>query len=212
MKKVKKIIALLSFGAVALIAGCSKTNPQPEMSSSSSNAKLTQYAHMAVTLKERHGIIFSPAYPYTSVNLEISSIEARYMSDVGTEQWVKLQTNSGIYNLLALPNVMETVIASEPRLPIGQITAFRIRLGDQNSVIVGGDSQHPLIIPHQYDNGIKLEVGTSVSVGDEIKMKLVIDAFKSVVKDGDLFIFHPNLFVEGIIHADVEPDDGSTIE
>lgn len=115
---------------------------------------------------------------YEIVNIDIQAVEVH--SDNGG--WMSLATNVDVYDLLTLTNGVETVIANDV-LPAGKVSQLRLILGDNNSVVVDGES-YPLTVPSGSESGLKLQIHADLTEGITYSVLLDFDAAKSIVATG----------------------------
>lgn len=188
MKTLKKIFAALTVIAVIVMAGCKKESAD---------------AYMAVKMTEARNSGGSSTPPdgmplVTAVNLDIQSVEVHYSNTAeGNAGWVTLSTKAGVYDLLALQNDVTATLADDTKLPVGHATQLRLILGNNNSVVVGGDVVHKLIVP---STEIKINIDASVPAHAHVDITLDFDADKSIVIEGNgEFKLKPVIQVESII-------------
>jgi len=87
-----------------------------------------------------------------------------------------------IRSLLQLQNGVEEVLVEE-EFPMGDIVELRLILGDDNSVVVNGDTLN-LMTPGSQQSGLKIKVNATLDEGDELSILLDFDAEKSVHQAG----------------------------
>ncbi|HZH64355.1 MAG TPA: DUF4382 domain-containing protein [Flavisolibacter sp.] len=91
---------------------------------------------------------------YDEVNVEITGIQVKLSKD--TNSWVSLDTERGVYNLLALQNGLTDTIAKGD-VPDGILKEVRFILGSNNTVKVNG-VVNPLVIPSGEESGLKIKI------------------------------------------------------
>jgi hypothetical protein len=91
---------------------------------------------------------------YDEVNVEITGIQVNMRND--STGWVTLETEKGIYNLLALQNGLTDTIA-KGTIPDGVLKEVRFILGSNNTVKVNGEVK-PLVIPSGSESGLKIKI------------------------------------------------------
>lgn len=91
---------------------------------------------------------------YDEVNVDIRGIQVKMSND--TSGWVSLETNAGIYNLLALQNGITDTLATGD-VPDGVLKEIRFILGSNNTVMVNGKTE-PLTIPSGSESGLKIKI------------------------------------------------------
>lgn len=104
--------------------------------------------------------------------------------------WDTLQITPGVYNLLNFSNGADTLLAHNA-IPKGRIIAFRITLGQQNSLVKNGTS-YPLNLLSGWDNIYIRVFGASfqkISSG-HYRIWLDMDAGRSIVKvqEGEFYL------------------------
>lgn len=138
---------------------------------------------------------------FDSVNVEIETVMV-HVSDTGngTEGWVELSTNSGIYNLLDLQNDITTVLVDTNVLPVGDIQQMRLILGDNNWVVV--DSvMYPLEMSSQTNTGLKFNVDATIAPNDLVEILIDFDAGQSIVQTGQgTYKLKPVIKVEEVLY------------
>lgn len=134
---------------------------------------------------------------YSQVNVDIRSVEVQYES--GTEGWLALKTNAGIYNLLALQNDVTVVIADKGDLPVGKVAQMRLLLGEKNSLVLLDGSSADLKVSSGMETGVKINLDATIKAGSHTQVVLDFDAEKSIVVEGNgSFILKPVIQVESI--------------
>lgn len=135
---------------------------------------------------------------YQQVNVNITG--AQVHSDVSG--WVTLAIRPGIYNLLALTNGTDTLIANG-QVAVGNVSQIRLMLDNSgNSVMVNGVF-YPLETPSADQSGLKLNVNSTLIKGVTYNMTIDFDAGRSVVQTGaNTYILKP------VIRAVLTPASG----
>ena len=120
---------------------------------------------------------------YDEVNVDIQGIEYHVSEGAQTGGWQNLEVpSSGVYNLLDFTNGVDTLIG-QANLEPGKISQIRLILGDNNTVVVDGES-HELKTPSAQQSGLKLQINETLLAGITYSILLDFDAAKSVVKAG----------------------------
>jgi hypothetical protein len=117
---------------------------------------------------------------YEAVYVDIQGVEIN--SESGESGWKQLEVNKGVYNLIEFTNGMDTLLATAI-LPAGKIEQIRLKLGDQNTVVIDGDIKD-LTTPSGQQSGVKLNVHAELLEGITYKLWLDFDAARSVVETG----------------------------
>lgn len=76
------------------------------------------------------------------------------------------------------------LISMDLDLPSGKISQVRLKLGDQNSVKIDGET-HELKTPSGQQSGLKLKIDATLTEGISYSVLLDFDAARSVVKAGN---------------------------
>src|SRR5258706_4494360 len=190
MKTVRILTGILFLGiASAIFTSCKKDN---------SNSRLTVY------------LTDSPA-DYDALNIDIVRVEIKASSDQSDNGWQTLPVTAGIYNLLEFTNGMDTLLSSV-ELPGGKVSQLRLILGDNNSIVVHGNTLPlPLETPSAKTSGLKLNIHADLVEGVEYKIWIDFDAARSVVVNGNgSYLLKPVIrtFTEatsGAIKGNVQP-------
>ncbi len=124
---------------------------------------------------------------FQQVNVDIREIRVKTSMD--TAQWILLQTNAGIYNLLDFQNGIDTLLAVGP-VPAVTLKEIRFVLGPDNSVMV--DSiVYPLTTPSAQESGLKIKIDKDLGL-DINTFVLDFDAAESVKIQGNgVYKLHP---------------------
>ena len=153
-------------------------------------------ARMAVRLTDAPG-------PYEAVNVDIREVLVHTAADASEEDggWTSLDVmNAGVYNLLDFSNGVDTLLAEGTELPAGTISQIRLVLGDNNSVVVDGETR-PLKTPSAQQSGLKLKVNASLTPGITYEVLLDFDAARSVVEAGNSGNFNLKPVIRTIVEA-----------
>lgn len=117
---------------------------------------------------------------YQQVNVDIREIRIKMADD--TTQWLLLNTNAGIYDLLTLQNGVDTLLATG-NVPPAVLKEVRFVLGDDNSIMV--DSVlHPLETPSAQESGLKIKVDKDLNL-DINTLTFDFDAAQSILETGN---------------------------
>jgi hypothetical protein len=174
MKTAKLLFILLTAitGAGFIFLSCNKNN------SSGSG-------HLQVMLTD------GPAN-YDAVYIDVEKVEVNVSSDSGTTTgWQTLDLlRPGVYNLLKFSNGIDTLLAASD-LPAGTLSQMRLILGNNNSVVIQGQS-YPLKTPSAQQSGLKFNIHSMLTTGIEYRLWIDFDANRSIVATGSgAYILHP---------------------
>jgi len=119
-------------------------------------------------------------YNATEVNVDIREVRVNFAND--SAGWFMLPTHAGIYNLLALQNGVDTVLAQGP-VPVGSLKEVRFVLGNNNSIKI--DSVlYPLTIPSGSESGLKIKVDKHLNAQLD-SLIIDFDAALSILQTGN---------------------------
>jgi hypothetical protein len=140
-----------------------------------------------------------------SVNLDLKQVKVHSDESHPWADWVELQTNAGIYDVMRLNNGLDALIASG-EFPSGPFRNVRLDLGDKCSVVAGGVT-YPLEVP---GNCINVKVREQLDNGEDCTLLLDVDLQKSVVYTNDKYVLRPvvhttNLEESGSIKGKITP-------
>src|SRR5882757_8875589 len=149
MKTTKILVILLTAitGAGFFLLSCNK-----------STSTGTGMGHLQVMLTD------GPA-SYDAVYIDVDKVEVNVSSDSGAKSgWQTVPLlRPGVYNLLKFSNGIDTVLAATD-LPAGRISQMRLVLGDNNSIVVDGQS-YPLKTPSAQQSGLKFNIHSMLTAG-----------------------------------------------
>ncbi|RFC53845.1 DUF4382 domain-containing protein [Brumimicrobium aurantiacum] len=138
---------------------------------------------------------------FTEVNVNIIEVWAHYDGD-----WVQLDANTGIYDLLELQNGVTDVLADPTAIPAGKVNQVRLILGEGNYAveedsITSTTTQHPLELSSQDKTGIKINLNSEVVSNQTMVVTLDFDAGSSIVETGNgQYKLKPVIKVEEVIY------------
>jgi len=166
MRSLFLFLAVLASGSL-LFLSCNKNN------SSSSGS-----GHLQVMLTD------GPA-SYDAVYIDIQKVEVNVSSDSGTNSgWQTVPIlRPGVYNLLKFKNGIDTLLAAAD-LPAGKLSQMRLVLGNNNSVVIDGQS-YPLKTPSAQQSGLKLNIHSTLTADIVYRLWIDFDANRSIVTTGN---------------------------
>ena len=154
---------------------------------------------------------------YDEVNIEVLDVMIKGTTDSGDEGWIsvgdKTQVGEGkIYDLLTLTGGAN-IMLTDSLVPAGNLGQIRLLLGDENTVVVDGES-FALTTPSAQQSGLKLEINQTLvgGVTYEFVLDFVVD--KSIVDTGNSkYILKPVIQVStmeasGVIKGILSPAVG----
>lgn len=151
---------------------------------------------------------------YDEVNVEVLDIMIKGNSDSGDNGWIsigdKTQVGEGkIYDLLKLTGGAN-IMLTDSLVPSGNLGQIRLVLGDENTVVVDGES-FGLTTPSAQQSGLKLQVNQTLTEGTTYEFILDFDVDKSIVTTGSSkYVLKPVIRVStseasGVIKGIVSP-------
>jgi hypothetical protein len=116
------------------------------------------------------------------VNVDIKEVRVKFSDDTLSDKgWIVMATNAKVYNLLALQNGVDTLLATAS-LPTDVVKEIRLVLGSNNSVKDNG-VVYPLTIPSGSESGLKIKVNKKLGATLETLI-IDFDAALSVKQEG----------------------------
>lgn len=135
----------------------------------------------------------------------------------GDEGWTSVgNIDARLYNLLELTGGV-TALLADAQLPAGNLGQIRLVLGNNNSVVVNGESQ-PLSTPSAQQSGLKLQVNQTLEAGMQYDFLLDFNVDQSIVSagSGGGFVLKPvirliDLQGTGSIVGEVQPSNRQSV-
>ncbi len=121
---------------------------------------------------------------YDAVFVEVVDVKVKAGNGSGEDGWVSLgNVNAGVYNLLELTGGVSVLLADHA-IPSGYLGQIRLILGDDNTVVIDGES-HPLNTPSAQQSGLKLQINQTLLPGVTYDFLIDFDVERSVVVAGN---------------------------
>lgn len=117
---------------------------------------------------------------YDAVFIDVREIVIKY--DNGNDYALE-DVNTGIYDLLELTGGVNILLYNDD-VPAGNIKEIRLILGDDNTIVVDGESIH-LDTPSAQQSGLKIKLNENLQSGFEYEFLLDFDVDKSIVAKGN---------------------------
>ena len=164
--KMKKFTGLLlAFVAVTMFISCSDDDSTSD-----------QNARVKISMTDAPG-------DYEKVFVDVIDVKIKADAAADEEGWVSLSNvNPGIYDLLTLTGGVTQLLA-DAEVPAGFLGQIRLILGNDNSVVINGESQ-PLSTPSAQQSGLKLQVNQELEAGVTYEYLLDFDVDESIVSAG----------------------------
>lgn len=128
---------------------------------------------------------------YDEVNVDIREVRVNLRDD--SSGWVSLSTNAKVYNLLALQNGIDTLLATGT-VQSGILKEIRLILGPNNTIVAGGVT-YPLTIPGGAESGLKIKVGKNIAAGID-SILVDFDAALSIKEEAGGYKLRPVLKIK----------------
>ncbi len=139
---------------------------------------------------------------YQEVNIDIQGVEVHRSEAENESGWQALAVEPKVINLLELTNGLDTLLG-EIEIPAGKISQVRLKLGDNNTIKVGGET-FDLSTPSGQQSGLKLQVHKTLAEGITYKILLDFDVARSVVMTGN-----ESYKLKPVIRTITEAQDGA---
>lgn len=123
---------------------------------------------------------------YDEVNVHIIGMRVKTSKD--ESNWIDLEVNEGVYDLLTLRNGVTTELA-KGELPDAILKEVRFILGTNNSVVIN-DVTYPLTTPSAEDAGLKVKIDKDLQETLNTFI-LDFDAALSVKEENGGYKLHP---------------------
>lgn len=118
--------------------------------------------------------------PYDEVNVDIREVRVKMAND--TSNWLTLNTNAGIYNLLDFQHGIDTLLATGT-VPLDTLKEVRFVLGPNNTVVIDSVA-YPLQTPSAQSSGLKIKIDRNLGLTPNTFL-LDFDALESVKQIGN---------------------------
>ncbi|HMB40839.1 MAG TPA: DUF4382 domain-containing protein [Balneolaceae bacterium] len=149
---------------------------------------------------------------YESVFIDVQEVRIHRSTDAEMDEsgWIDIMNEPQRLDLLSLVNG-NVALLGELDLEPGQYNQMRFILGDDNEVVLNGESI-PLDTPSAQQSGLKLNIDSEITEGGLFSLLLDFDASRSIVQAGasGKFILKPvirtvSLEATGSIEGDIIP-------
>jgi len=144
---------------------------------------------------------------FENVFVEIVDVMVKYDSDEGENGWQSLEAiNTGIYDLLELTGGVDVLLVDDYEIPSGELKQVRLILGEENSVVIDGET-FPLRTPSAQQSGLKIHVNQTLEPNINYTFLLDFDVDESIVMAGN----SGNIILKPRLRASVEALSGIII-
>lgn len=183
----KFVFGIVSFCVITFLVSCNsdddKNSPEQEQ----------EMARMSIKLIDAPG-------DYDAVFIDVKDVVIKYN---GSEEDVTFdEINAGIYDLLELTGGV-SVLLIDDEIPAGDISQIRLILGDNNTIVVDGET-FPLQTPSAQQSGLKINLNETLEGGIFYEFILDFDVDKSIVTQGN-----GGYLLKPVIRASTEANTGA---
>ncbi len=200
MKAFKNIKLILSSLILIFLFGCNDSD-----SPSDPNSENT--SRISIRLTDGPG-------DFDNVFIEILDILVKVNDESDDDNgWQSIGTVNQIVDLLELTGGENILLVDDFELPSGMLNQIRLVLGEENSIVIKGDTL-PLKTPSAQQSGLKLKVNHELEPGFTYNILLDFDVHKSIVIAGNSgnIILKPvirasTIYGSGKIQGTVNPSD-----
>ncbi|WP_432412160.1 DUF4382 domain-containing protein [Rasiella sp. SM2506] len=137
---------------------------------------------------------------YDSVFIDVKDVVVTYNG--GEEEVAIGNINAGVYDLLELTGGVSVLLVDD-EIPAGDISQIRLILGENNTIVVDGDT-FPLQTPSAQQSGLKINVNETLVGGVFYEFILDFDVDKSIVTQGN-----GGYLLKPVIRASTEANTGA---
>lgn len=162
---------VVSFGLVS----CSENDDNGEA--------IDQTANLTVKMTDAPG-------DYDAVNIDVQDVEIHIEAegtiegDEDGDGWISVgDVQTGVYDLLELTGGVSQLLA-DTEVPAGYVSQMRLILGDDNTVVVDGETK-PLNTPSAQQSGLKLQLNKEFVAGESYSYLLDFNVDESIVTTGN---------------------------
>ncbi|TJY38255.1 DUF4382 domain-containing protein [Pontimicrobium aquaticum] len=143
---------------------------------------------------------------YDNVFIEVVDVEVK-LNDYSNDEngWQSLNPiNTGIYDLLELTGGVNVLLVDDFQIPSGTLNEIRLVLGDDNTVVIDGES-FLLKTPSAQQSGLKIKVNETLeeNISYTFLLDFVVD--ESIVVAGN----SSNIILKPVIRGSIEAKTGT---
>ncbi|WP_250433460.1 DUF4382 domain-containing protein [Hanstruepera flava] len=142
---------------------------------------------------------------YEHVYVDVVDVRVKVNDASDDDNWVSLEAiNTGVYDLLELTGGINVLLVDDYVIPSGTLNQIRLVLGDDNSVVIDGET-YPLNTPSAQQSGLKIQVNEALAPNIAYTFLLDFDVDESIVEAGS----SGNYNLKPVIRASVEVQTGA---
>ena len=120
---------------------------------------------------------------YDEVWVNVTDVQIKADASTTDEGWTSVgNVKTGKYDLLSLTGGVTELLA-DVRVPAGQLGQIRLVLGDDNTVVINGETIN-LSTPSAQQSGLKLQVNQNLEAGKRYEFLLDFNVDESIEKAG----------------------------
>lgn len=150
---------------------------------------------------------------FDAVFVDVVDVQIKAEASTTDEGWTSLgNIKADVYDLLSLTGGV-TALLADANVPPGQLGQIRLVLGNNNTVVINGESQ-PLSTPSAQQSGLKLKVNQNLEAGKNYEFLLDFNVDQSIVSAGSAggYILKPVIRLAaiegtGTISGEVQPSN-----
>jgi len=162
MKNVMRSLVLLTL--VVSLMSCSDDDAATE----------NETARMSIKLTDAPG-------DYDAVFVDVENVVVKYNGQEDETFFANI--NAGVYDLLELTGGVSVLLVDD-EIPAGDISQIRLILGDDNTIVVDGET-FSLETPSAQQSGLKIQVNETLEGGIFYEFILDFDVDKSILQTGN---------------------------
>lgn len=175
--------------------------------SESENNNSAERAKLSVKLVDEPG-------DYQNVFVEVIDVMIKYDGDNGDNGddddesgWESVGLiNPGVYDLLELTGGVSLELVNNASIETGLIKQIRLVLGDDNSVVLEGETEPRLLnTPSAQQSGLKVMINQNISAGYNYDFILDFNVDESIVMAGN----SGNINLKPVLRANLEVNSGT---
>jgi len=143
---------------------------------------------------------------YEHVYVEVIDVMVKVNDPVDDDNgWVSINPiNTGVYDLLELTGGINVLLVDDYGIPSGTLNQIRLVLGEDNSVVIDGET-FPLNTPSAQQSGLKINVNQTLVPNINYTFLLDFNVDESIVNAGN----SENINLKPVINASLEATSGT---
>jgi len=144
-----------------------------------------EMANLTIRMTDAPGDYDAVFIDVQGIQIQLEADEDLDLDDDGeNSEWYTVEdVNTGVYDLLELTGGISQLLA-DTEIPAGYVGQMRLMLGDDNSVVVDGETRS-LNTPSAQQSGLKLQLNQRLDGGENYAFLLDFDVDQSIVALGN---------------------------